>query len=50
MLAVGVGETITDGVSVYVLDRDLSYRKVKGDPKRANHRVSTEVLKVLVSA
>lgn len=47
MLALGVGETITDGVQIYRLEDDLNLHFWKLGNK-ADHYVSTEGLKLLL--
>ena len=47
MLAIGVGETVTDGFKTYVLTSEFDYKLVSYG-NHAQHHVSPEVLKMLV--
>lgn len=47
MLAIGVGETITDGHRIYILRRDLKFHLI-GNGDDADHHVAKEVLEMLV--
>lgn len=47
MLAIGVGETITDGVQIYRLEDDLNLHILKLGNK-ADHHVSKAVMQILL--
>ncbi|WP_161494915.1 MULTISPECIES: hypothetical protein [Lactobacillus] len=48
-MQIKVGQTITDGKRVFVLDKDLTYRELKyAKPFRANIFVNSEELSKLV--
>lgn len=47
MLAIGNGETVTDGENIYLMSQGKLVWQKEGD--KAEHKVSKEVLKILLS-